>query len=58
MGRFLNKSCYMTIPQPFQYQGSQRALAPLILQSLPISTIRRVEPFLSLEDIQSVISAA
>jgi hypothetical protein len=25
----------MTVPQPFQYQGSQRALAPLILQSLP-----------------------
>jgi hypothetical protein len=29
----------MTVPQPFQYQGRQRALAPLILQSLPVSTI-------------------
>jgi site-specific DNA-adenine methylase len=35
----------MTVPQPFQYQGSQRALAPLILQYLPISTTRLVEPF-------------
>jgi hypothetical protein len=30
----------MTVPQPFQYQGSQRALAPLILQYLPVSTTR------------------
>jgi site-specific DNA-adenine methylase len=46
----------MTVPQPFQYQGSKRALAPLILQYLPVSTtplpacavLRRgfqVEPF-------------
>jgi hypothetical protein len=35
----------MTVPQPFQYQGSKRALAPLILQYLPISTPRLVEPF-------------
>jgi hypothetical protein len=35
----------MTVLQPFQYQGSERALAPLILQYLPISTTRRVEPF-------------
>jgi DNA adenine methylase len=35
----------MTVPQPFQYQGSKRALAPLILQYLPISTTRLVEPF-------------
>jgi hypothetical protein len=33
----------MTIPQPFQYQGSKRALAPLILQYLPMSTTRLVE---------------
>jgi hypothetical protein len=33
----------MTIPQPFQYQGSKRALAPLILQYLPVSTTRLVE---------------
>jgi len=32
----------MTVPQPFQYQGSKRALAPLILQYLPISTTRLV----------------
>jgi DNA adenine methylase len=35
----------MIVPQPFQYQGSKRALAPLILQYLPISTPRLVEPF-------------
>jgi DNA adenine methylase len=33
------------VPQPFQYQGSKRALAPLILQYLPVSTTRLVEPF-------------
>jgi hypothetical protein len=30
----------MTVPLSFQYPGSQRALAPLILQYLPISTMR------------------
>ncbi len=46
----------MTVPQPFQYQGRQRALAHLIRQSLPVSTLRlpasavlrrgfQVEPF-------------
>ena len=35
-----NESRTMTVPQPFQYQGSKRALAPLILQYLPISTTR------------------
>jgi DNA adenine methylase len=35
----------MIVPQPFQYQGSKRALAPLILQNLPVSTTRLVEPF-------------
>ncbi len=35
----------MKIPQPFQYQGSKRSLAPLILQYLPVSTTRLVEPF-------------
>jgi DNA adenine methylase len=35
----------MTVPQPFQYQGSKRALAPLILQYLPVITTRLVEPF-------------
>ena len=35
----------MTVPQPFQYQGSKRALAPLILQYLPVNTTRLVEPF-------------
>ena len=33
----------MTIPQPIQYQGSKRSLAPLILQYLPMSTTRLVE---------------
>jgi hypothetical protein len=33
----------MTVPQPFQHQGSQRALAPLILQYLPIGTTRLVD---------------
>lgn len=35
----------MKIPQPFQYQGSKRALARLILQYLPANTTRLVEPF-------------
>jgi DNA adenine methylase len=35
----------VTVPQPFQYQGSKRALAPLILQYLPVGTTRLVEPF-------------
>ena len=35
----------MTLPQPFQYQGSKRALASLILQYLPASMTRLVEPF-------------
>jgi hypothetical protein len=44
-GSVKNESRSMTVPQPFQYQGSKRALAPLILQYLPISTTRLVEPF-------------
>ena len=35
----------MTVPQPFQYQGSKRALASLILHYLPTGTKRLVEPF-------------
>jgi site-specific DNA-adenine methylase len=35
----------VTIPQHFQYQGSKRALAPLILQYLPVSTTRLLDPF-------------
>ncbi len=35
----------MIVPQPFQYQGSKRVLAPLILQYLPSNTTRLVEPF-------------
>ena len=35
----------MIIPQPFQYQGSKRALAPLILPYLPTQFRRLVEPF-------------
>ncbi|NTW51779.1 MAG: DNA adenine methylase [Chlorobiaceae bacterium] len=35
----------MKTPQPFQYQGSKRALARTILQYLPAYTDRIVEPF-------------
>jgi len=35
----------MSLPQPFQYQGSKRALASLILQHLPAKIKRLVEPF-------------
>ena len=35
----------MKIPQPFQYQGSKRVLAPLILAYLPNRFRRLVEPF-------------
>ena len=35
----------MIIPQPFQYQGSKRALAPLILPYLLGKFRRLVEPF-------------
>jgi hypothetical protein len=31
----------MTIPRPFQYQGSKRTLAPLILQYLPMRRAAR-----------------
>ena len=35
----------MNIPQPFQYQGSKRRLAPRILDLLPRRMTRLVEPF-------------
>jgi len=35
----------MTVPQPFQYQGSKRALAPTVLRYLPENMSRLVEPF-------------
>jgi DNA adenine methylase len=35
----------MKVPQPFQYQGSKRALANTILQYLPARVQRVVEPF-------------
>ena len=35
----------MTLPQPFQYQGSKRALAALILRYFPGGMTRLVEPF-------------
>ncbi len=35
----------MNIPQPFQYQGSKRSLAPRILDHLPRKMARLVEPF-------------
>jgi DNA adenine methylase len=33
------------VPQPFQYQGSKRSLAPAILRYLPVKMRRLVEPF-------------
>lgn len=35
----------MSLPQPFQYQGSKRALAALILRYVPANRARLVEPF-------------
>jgi DNA adenine methylase len=35
----------MTIPRPFQYQGSKRGLAPMVLRFLPGKFQRLVEPF-------------
>ena len=35
----------MKIPQPIPYQGSKRALAPLILQYFPTKINRLIEPF-------------
>lgn len=35
----------MKAPQPIPYQGSKRALAPLILRHFPSKSIRVVEPF-------------
>ena len=35
----------MSAPQPFQYQGSKRLLAPRILEYLPVRMGRLVEPF-------------
>ncbi len=35
----------MRTPQPFQYQGSKRGLAPRILRRLPARMTRLVEPF-------------
>ena len=35
----------MKVPQPFQYQGSKRTLAPTILRYLPRKATRIVEPF-------------
>jgi hypothetical protein len=39
----------MTIPQPFQSQGRQRARAPLILQYLPVSITRLADRLLALQ---------
>lgn len=35
----------MKLPQPIQYQGSKRLLAPFILRYLPADTARLIEPF-------------
>ncbi len=39
------QDAFMIVPQPFQYQGSKRALAPMILRFLPAKFQRLVEPF-------------
>ena len=44
-GRCLPGMTQMNIPQPFQYQGSKRNLAPRILDYLPRKMDRLVEPF-------------
>lgn len=36
---------FMKLPQPFQYQGSKRIIASVILQYLPMKMERFVEPF-------------
>lgn len=35
----------MKLPQPIQYQGSKRLLAPLILRYVPVNCSRLIEPF-------------
>ena len=35
----------MIATQPFQYQGSKRALASVILEQFPVNVVRLVEPF-------------
>ena len=35
----------MIVAQPFQYQGSKRSLASVILQQFPANVVRMVEPF-------------
>ena len=35
----------MKLPQPIQYQGSKRLLAPMILRYLPENSLRLIEPF-------------
>lgn len=44
-GQSQNRLRSMSLPQPFQYQGSKRALAALILRYLPETMPRLVEPF-------------
>jgi hypothetical protein len=43
MSQSQNEFRSLTVPQPFQYQGSQRVPTPFILQYLPISTTRLVD---------------
>ena len=47
----------MRVPQPFQYQGSKRALAPTILQYLPSKAERIVEPFAGSAAISTACAA-
>ena len=48
----------MRAPQPFQYQGSKRALAATILQYLPEKMTRLVEPFAGSAAISTACAVA
>ncbi|MCC6414316.1 MAG: DNA adenine methylase [Opitutaceae bacterium] len=41
----VRRVCRVNLPQPFQYQGSKRSLAPAILGFMPTKFRRMVEPF-------------
>lgn len=47
----------MSVPQPFQYQVSKRALAPLVLRYLPASMTRLVEPFCGSAAVSTAVAA-
>ncbi len=47
----------MILPQPFQYQGSKRSLASLILRYVPAKTTRIVEPFCGSAAVSIAVAA-